>query len=128
MPEYKQLLRPNYNDLPWNERYVDYSMENVEKYYPLEEFTRNIKYNTSGSVSSNYDEICQGYYSIESWERKQEIEIAQKINEEVLRKYQASWKYKFYDMPTMCIEEGVSRVKRAWNVLRGGNDDHYYED
>ena len=127
MKKYKLLLRPNCYNLPWHERYVDYSLENVDRYYPLEEFTRNIKYNTSGSIGSNYEEICQGYYSIEGWKRKKDIEIEQKRNQERSIKYKALWKYKFYDMPTMCIEEGVSRVKRAWNILRGGND-NYYED
>ena len=90
MNKYKLLLRPNYDNLPWDERYVDYTIYNVDKYYPLDEFTRNMKYNTSGSVSSNHEEICHGYYSIKDWERKQEADVAQKRNEEALRKYRNS--------------------------------------
>lgn len=115
--EFQKSRTVNYED--WASNYISYIPENIEKYYPKTEFTRHILWCSSFSLS-----VHPGFYSIKEWDtiQKEKQELERQRQERLA--YEQSWKYKYYDMPTLCLGSFVGRVKTAWSVLRGKD---YYD-
>jgi hypothetical protein len=83
---------------------VDYTEENVEKYYPLRIYTRQVL----PCKSIDYSSLCCGFYSIEKWEeyliqiRTYNAELEKQLIDEI------TWRYK--------IKMVIRRFKRIFSI------------
>ena len=117
--QYKRLLVPRHWERNQEGWYVPYTPENIEKHYPIEEYTRHERGLISASISSNVDEIFNGYYTYAEWavienKKQQYREEQERMN---------SWKYKFYDVPTLCISGVLDRFKAAYHAFKDPYED-----